>query len=45
MAAIPAMKILMLSVAFAFLANLFEIGLLAEHRQNMLTIGWGISFL
>lgn len=44
MAAIPAMKILMLSVAFAFLANLFEIGLLAEHRQNMLTIGWGISF-
>lgn len=44
MDAVPAMKILVLSVMFAFLANLFEVGLLSERRQNLLTIGWGITF-
>lgn len=42
--AVPAMKILIISVMFVFLVNLFEIGLLSERRQNLLTIGWGISF-
>ncbi|MBF0557622.1 MAG: oligosaccharide flippase family protein [Nitrospirae bacterium] len=43
-AAIPAMRILILSVVFTFLAHLFEIGLLSQHRQRLLTTGWGIAF-
>lgn len=43
-AATPAMRILILSVVFTFLAHLFEIGLLSQHRQRLLTIGWGIAF-
>jgi O-antigen/teichoic acid export membrane protein len=42
--AIPAMRILIFSVVFTFLAHLFEIGLLTEHRQKLLTIAWGIAF-
>src|SRR3989339_114738 len=42
--AIPAMRILILSVVFTFLAHLFEIGLLSARRQDLLTIGWGIAF-
>lgn len=42
--AIPAMRILMLSVVFTFLTYLFEAGLLSEHRQSLHTIGWGIAF-
>lgn len=42
--AVPAMRILMLSVIFTFLAHLIEVGLLSEHRQSLLTIGWGIAF-
>ena len=45
MDAVPAMKILILSLAFTFLVHLFEIGLLVEYRQDLLTIGWGIAFL
>jgi O-antigen/teichoic acid export membrane protein len=42
--AIPAMRILILSVVFTFLTHLFEICLLSEHRQDLLTLGWGIAF-
>lgn len=45
MDAIPAMKVLAFSIAFTFLANLFEIGLLTGRKQNLLTIGWGITFV
>ena len=43
--AVPAMKILILSVGFTFLIHLFEIGLLTDYRQDLLTAGWGIAFL
>ncbi|MBF0559334.1 MAG: flippase [Nitrospirae bacterium] len=42
--AIPAMRILILSVVFTFLAHLFEIGLLSQHRQRLTTAAWGIAF-
>lgn len=44
MDAIPVMRILILSLPFTFLTNLFEISLLSEHRKNLLTTGWGIGF-
>ena len=42
--AVSAMKILVLSVSFTFLANLFEASLLSDHKQHLLTAGWGIAF-
>ncbi|WP_028324525.1 flippase [Desulfatirhabdium butyrativorans] len=42
--AVPAMKILILSVTVTFLAHLLEIALLVEYRQKLLTLAWGTAF-
>jgi O-antigen/teichoic acid export membrane protein len=42
--AVPAMKILILSVTVTFLAHLLEIALLVEYRQKRMTVAWGTAF-
>lgn len=42
--AVPAMKMLILSVTVTFLAHLLEVALLIEYRQKLLTIAWGTAF-
>lgn len=42
--AVPAMKILILSLVFTFMANLFEAVLIAEGRQHLFTAGWIAAF-
>lgn len=42
--ATPAIRILMLSLVFIFLANLFEVGLILKHKQHLFSIGCGVGF-
>ncbi len=43
--AVPAMRILVSSMVFTFLATLFETVLISERRQHLLTAGWIAAFV